>query len=52
MRSEARKTYDVIRGINGPAGDRTYLLYWLTLWFPLNIVKNLITFKAFFKKRL
>ncbi len=52
MRSEARKTYDVIRKIKGPAGDRTYFLYWLTLWFPMNIVKNLITFKGLFKKRL
>jgi glycosyltransferase involved in cell wall biosynthesis len=52
MRSEARRTADVIRRINGPAGDRTYFLYWLTLWFPFNMVKNLITFKRLFKKKL
>jgi glycosyltransferase involved in cell wall biosynthesis len=51
MRSEARKTADVIRMINGPVGDRTYFLYWLTLWFPFNIIKNLITLKGLIKKR-
>jgi hypothetical protein len=52
MRSEARQIASVIRRINGPTGDRTYFLYWLTLWFPLNIVKNLIAFKGFIKRRL
>jgi glycosyltransferase involved in cell wall biosynthesis len=52
MRSEARKTHAVIRKLNGPTGDRTYFLYRLTLWFPLNIVKNLIAFKGFIKRRL
>jgi glycosyltransferase involved in cell wall biosynthesis len=52
MRLEARKTAGAIRRINGPTGDRTYFLYWLTLWSPFNIVKNLITFKGLFKKRL
>ena len=52
MRSEARKTYDVIRKINGPAGDKTYFLYWLTLWFPFNIIKNLIMLNRLLKKKL
>jgi len=52
MRSEARKTAHTIRRINGPTGDRTYFLYWLTLWFPLNIVKDLIALKELFKKKL
>jgi glycosyltransferase involved in cell wall biosynthesis len=52
MRSEARKIAPVIKRISGPTGDGTYFFYWLTLWFPLNIVKNLIMLKAFFKKRL
>jgi glycosyltransferase involved in cell wall biosynthesis len=50
MRSEARKTADVIRMINGPAGDRTYFLYWLTLLVPFDMVKNLITLKRFLRK--
>jgi glycosyltransferase involved in cell wall biosynthesis len=52
MRSEARKIAPVIKRISGPTGDGTYFFYWLTLWFPLNIVKNLIMLKAFFKRRL
>jgi glycosyltransferase involved in cell wall biosynthesis len=50
-RSDARKTYDVIKKINGPSGDRTYFFYWLTLWFPFNTIKNLIAFKGLLKKR-
>lgn len=49
MRSEARKTYDVIKTINMPVGGRTYFFYWLTLWFPVNIIKNLIALKRFIK---
>ena len=52
LRSEARKTADVIRMIDGPVGDRTYFLYWLTLLFPFNMVKNLIALKRFLKNRL
>ena len=52
LRSEARKTYDVIRMMKEPAGDKTYFLYWVTLWFPFNIVKNLITLNQLLKKRL
>jgi glycosyltransferase involved in cell wall biosynthesis len=52
MRSEARKTYDVIRMIHGPAGDKTYFLYMLTLLFPFDAIKNLIALKRLFKSRL
>jgi len=52
MRSEARKTYDVIRMLDGPSGDRTYFLYCLTLLFPFNLVKDLIALKRFIKNIL
>jgi glycosyltransferase involved in cell wall biosynthesis len=52
MRLEARKTYDVIRMINGPVGDRTYFLYLLALLFPFNVIKYLIELKRFIKDRL
>lgn len=52
MRSDALKTYHVIKMIHGQTGDRTFFLYWLSLWFPFNIIKHFITFKGRFKKRL
>jgi glycosyltransferase involved in cell wall biosynthesis len=52
IRSEARKTADVIKMINGPVGDRTYFLYWLTLLFPFNMVKIMIALKRSIKSRL
>lgn len=52
MRSEARKTAAVIRMINEPAGDSTYFLYWLTLFFPFDTIRGLIALKKFLKKRL
>jgi len=52
MLSEARTTNDVIRMINEPVGDRTYILYWLTLLFPFRVIKFLITIKNFIKNRL
>jgi glycosyltransferase involved in cell wall biosynthesis len=52
LRSEALKTYKVIRMISGPVGDKTYFFYWLTLWFPFNIINKLIAFKGLLKKYL
>lgn len=52
MRSEARRTDRVIRTIDVPVGDKTYFLYRITLWFPFNIIKHLITLNRFFKRRL
>jgi len=52
MRLEARKTYGVIRTIDAPIGDKTYFLYWLTQWFPFNVVKNLIALKKMIRDRL
>ncbi len=49
MRSEARKTADVIGTIAGPAGDRTYFLYRLALLFPFDMVKNFIALKKLIK---
>ncbi len=51
MRSEARKTYDVIRMANGPAEDRTYFLYCLALLYPFDIIKHLIAVKRFIMNR-
>ncbi len=51
MRSEARKTYDLIRMLNGPTEDRTYFFYLLTLLFPFDMVKYLIALKGFIKNR-
>ena len=51
MRPEARRTYDAIRKIPGPGEDAAYFFYWLTLWFPFNIVKNLIAVKALLRKK-
>lgn len=52
MRPEARKTYNVIKMLNGPTGDRTYFFYCLTLLFPFNLIKNLIALKRFIQDRL
>lgn len=49
MRSEARKTSDVIRRINGPTEDSTYFLYWLTLLFPFDMIKKLIALNKFLR---
>jgi len=51
MRPEARKTYDVIRMIKEPVGDKTYFLYRITLWLPFNIIKDLITLHRLLKQR-
>lgn len=50
-RPEALEIYHVIRKLRGSSGDRTYLLYCLTLLFPFDIIKNLIAFKRFIKNR-
>lgn len=47
MRSEARKTNDIIKMANGTTGDRTYFLYCLALLFPFDIIKYLIALKCF-----
>jgi glycosyltransferase involved in cell wall biosynthesis len=52
MRLEAHKTSKVVRMINGPVRDRTYFLYWLTLLFPFNIIKNLIALKRFIRNKI
>ncbi len=51
MRAEARKTYGLIRRLNGPTEDRTYFFYLLTLLFPFDMVKYLIAMKGFIKNR-
>ncbi len=51
MRSEARKTYDAIRLIKEPVRDKTFFLYWLALWFPIDIIKHLIKLNRFLKKK-
>jgi len=51
MRPEARKTYNVIRMIKEPVGDKTYFLYRITLWLPFNIIKDLITLHRLLKQR-
>ena len=52
MLAEARKTYDVIKMMKGPTGDRTYFLYLLTLLFPFDMIRKLIRLKRFIKERL
>lgn len=52
MRTEARRTADVIKRINGPTGDRTYFLYRMTLLFPFDMIKKLISLKRLMKNKL